>query len=29
MLTSGTTGPPNRVDLSYGTLERVLVGAKH
>jgi acyl-CoA synthetase (AMP-forming)/AMP-acid ligase II len=29
MLTSGTTGPPKRVDLSYETLERVLVGAKH
>ncbi len=29
MLTSGTTGPPKRVDLSYGTLERVLTGAKH
>jgi acyl-CoA synthetase (AMP-forming)/AMP-acid ligase II len=29
MLTSGTTGPPKRVDLSYDTLERVLVGAKH
>lgn len=29
MLTSGTTGPPKRVDLSYRTLERVLVGAKH
>ncbi len=29
MLTSGTTGPPKRVDLSYPTLERVLVGAKH
>ena len=29
MLTSGTTGPPKRVDLSYATLERVLVGAKH
>ncbi len=29
MLTSGTTGPPKRVDLSFGTLERVLVGAKH
>jgi acyl-CoA synthetase (AMP-forming)/AMP-acid ligase II len=29
MLTSGTTGPPKRVDLSYRTLERVLSGAKH
>ncbi len=29
MLTSGTTGPPKRVDLSYETLARVLVGAKH
>lgn len=29
MLTSGTTGPPKRVDLSYDTLERVLAGAKH
>jgi acyl-CoA synthetase (AMP-forming)/AMP-acid ligase II len=29
MLTSGTTGPPKRVDLTYGTLERVLTGAKH
>jgi acyl-CoA synthetase (AMP-forming)/AMP-acid ligase II len=29
MLTSGTTGPPKRVDLTYQTLERVLVGAKH
>jgi acyl-CoA synthetase (AMP-forming)/AMP-acid ligase II len=29
MLTSGTTGPPKRVDLSYSTMERVLVGAKH
>ena len=29
MLTSGTTGPPKRVDLTYDTLERVLVGAKH
>src|SRR5262249_38598671 len=29
MLTSGTTGPPKRVDLGYDTLERVLVGAKH
>jgi long-chain acyl-CoA synthetase len=29
MLTSGTTGPPKRIDLSYGTLERVLAGAKH
>jgi acyl-CoA synthetase (AMP-forming)/AMP-acid ligase II len=29
MLTSGTTGPPKRIDLSSATLERVLVGAKH
>jgi acyl-CoA synthetase (AMP-forming)/AMP-acid ligase II len=29
MLTSGTTGPPKRVDLTYRTLERVLLGAKH
>jgi acyl-CoA synthetase (AMP-forming)/AMP-acid ligase II len=29
MLTSGTTGPPKRVDLSYQMLERVLIGAKH
>jgi acyl-CoA synthetase (AMP-forming)/AMP-acid ligase II len=29
MLTSGTTGPPKRVDLSYRMLERVLVSAKH
>lgn len=29
MLTSGTTGPPKRIDLTYETLERVLVGAKH
>ena len=29
MLTSGTTGPPKRVDLTYRTLERVLAGAKH
>ena len=29
MLTSGTTGPPKRIDLSYETLWRVLVGAKH
>lgn len=29
MLTSGTTGPPKRIDLSYRTLERVLVGAAH
>ncbi|HVX19327.1 MAG TPA: class I adenylate-forming enzyme family protein [Acidimicrobiales bacterium] len=29
MLTSGTTGPPNRVPLSYEALLRVLVGAKH
>ncbi len=29
MLTSGTTGPPKRVDLAYSTLEQVMVGAKH
>ena len=29
MLTSGTTGPPKRIDLTYDALERVLVGAKH
>lgn len=29
MLTSGTTGPPKRIELTYGTLERVLVDAKH
>jgi acyl-CoA synthetase (AMP-forming)/AMP-acid ligase II len=29
MLTSGTTGPPKRVDLGYTMLERVMVGAKH
>jgi acyl-CoA synthetase (AMP-forming)/AMP-acid ligase II len=29
MLTSGTTGPPKRIDLTYRTLERVLAGAKH
>jgi acyl-CoA synthetase (AMP-forming)/AMP-acid ligase II len=29
MLTSGTTGPPKRIDLSYDTLWRVLAGAKH
>ena len=29
MLTSGTTGPPKRIDLTYATLGRVLVGAKH
>jgi acyl-CoA synthetase (AMP-forming)/AMP-acid ligase II len=29
MLTSGTTGPPKRLDLTYRTLERVLSGAKH
>jgi acyl-CoA synthetase (AMP-forming)/AMP-acid ligase II len=29
MLTSGTTGPPKRVDLGYQTLVRVLAGAKH
>ena len=29
MLTSGTTGAPKRVDLTYSTLERVLADAKH
>ncbi len=29
MLTSGTTGPPKRIDLGYEVLERVLEGAKH
>ncbi|HTR70187.1 MAG TPA: AMP-binding protein [Mycobacteriales bacterium] len=29
MLTSGTTGPPKRVPLTYDTLSRVLAGAKH
>jgi acyl-CoA synthetase (AMP-forming)/AMP-acid ligase II len=29
MLTSGTTGPPKRVPLTYETLSRVLSGAKH
>jgi acyl-CoA synthetase (AMP-forming)/AMP-acid ligase II len=29
MLTSGTTGPPKRVPLTYDTLLRVLVGAKY
>jgi acyl-CoA synthetase (AMP-forming)/AMP-acid ligase II len=29
MLTSGTTGPPKRVPLTYETFDRVLVGAKH
>ena len=29
MLTSGTTGPPKRIDLRYDMLERVLRGAKH
>ncbi|WP_045875484.1 fatty acid--CoA ligase family protein [Pseudofrankia sp. DC12] len=29
MLTSGTTGPPKRVPLSYETFARVLAGAKH
>jgi long-chain acyl-CoA synthetase len=29
MLTSGTTGPPKRIDLTYDTLARVLVGAKY
>ncbi len=29
MLTSGTTGPPKRIPLTYETMWRVLVGAKH
>ena len=29
MLTSGTTGPPKRIDLSYEMLARSLTGAKH
>ena len=29
MLSSGTTGPPKRVDLTYATLEQVLVGNQH
>jgi acyl-CoA synthetase (AMP-forming)/AMP-acid ligase II len=29
MLTSGTTGPPKRIPLTYETLWRVLAGAKH
>ena len=29
MLTSGTTGPPKRIPLSYDTLARVLAGAKY
>jgi acyl-CoA synthetase (AMP-forming)/AMP-acid ligase II len=29
MLTSGTTGPPKRVPLTYETLSRVLAGAKY
>src|SRR3546814_15890000 len=29
MLTSGTTGAPKRIDLSYSPFERVLVGATH
>jgi len=29
MLTSGTTGPPRRIDLTYNTLWRVMQGAKH
>jgi acyl-CoA synthetase (AMP-forming)/AMP-acid ligase II len=29
MLTSGTTGPPKRIDLGYQTLELVMQGAKH
>lgn len=29
MLTSGTTGPPSRIDLTYTTIQRVMEGAKH
>lgn len=29
MLTSGTTGPPKRIDLTYDVLDRVLLGAGH
>lgn len=29
MLTSGTTGPPKRIDLTYETLLRVMLGAKY
>jgi acyl-CoA synthetase (AMP-forming)/AMP-acid ligase II len=29
MLTSGTTGPPKRIPLTYQTLWRVMVGARH
>jgi long-chain acyl-CoA synthetase len=29
MLTSGTTGPPKRIPLTYQTFDRVLRGAKH
>jgi acyl-CoA synthetase (AMP-forming)/AMP-acid ligase II len=29
MLTSGTTGPPKRIPLTYETLDRVLAGAKY
>ena len=29
MLTSGTTGPPKRVPLTYETMSRVLAGTKH
>jgi acyl-CoA synthetase (AMP-forming)/AMP-acid ligase II len=29
MLTSGTTGPPKRIPLTYQTFSRVLAGAKH
>jgi acyl-coenzyme A synthetase/AMP-(fatty) acid ligase len=29
MLTSGTTGPPKRIDLTYRTLEQVLLGNRH
>jgi acyl-CoA synthetase (AMP-forming)/AMP-acid ligase II len=29
MLTSGTTGPPKRIDLGYDTFEKVMAGAKH
>lgn len=29
MLTSGTTGPPSRIDLTYATVHQVMEGAKH
>jgi acyl-CoA synthetase (AMP-forming)/AMP-acid ligase II len=29
LLTRGTTGPPKRIDHTYRTMERVMVGAKH